>query len=753
MKNIFTNIFKSEQVFAEGLHVSLFSIVGNLDEEKTDGIARWFTFNYHIPAAIVRHNGGSSLAVATDEIIPHELEDENDNVKLSLLKNDYLLGFKIDGERQAVENLVYRAIELHLRKEFKDKIWLRYRASRTYCERDPMRIDEKSGVQIFSCFNIFCEFMNSGNIGVSIDSTSTLVNIKTLLDEYNSMGEQDFNKKFSNSWVLLTDERSEKRTKYFVGIKKGYDIDSPLIRTFRLSEGDQTVRNKYHDKNSITGKKLSTTKEPVAEIRRYKEHDEVEYVPLSCLQYTPDLDEIKEEFDQIPFAGDIYISPEDRFHKIQQYLAYLHNVEFGRYKEKIILRFVGTPTPASGEFDLPPLRFGSQETIYQPKEIGQKLKYLKLNSLRESGYYRKPDLDKIILVHRKSFDSETVNKLKISLLKNFEDYNLYFTKDNFEVVSLLTDIADLRSLVKKFDEDILVGVIPVVNDRDLYYKEVKEVLNKNHIPSQAVREETIRHLTMGSGRYNGVIQNLVAGIVTKGNGIPWILARKLSHSMFIGVDSGGPENKRAWATAYVFDEYGEKIHVTNPRYYAKEGIPKDDFKKLVLDATKSKLSENTRTQRLDGITIHRDGFLTNSEKDGLEAALNTLILGNKVSENFSCIAVNIKKGANYRLFSDAKGDIKNPSMGSYYVIDSKRAFISTTGEPLLSKPTSKPLLVEVVSIRGKFNLIDTLKDIFYLSELNWGSPTSAIKLPVTTYYADKMVDFADYDAKPNYLPV
>ena len=124
MKNIFTNIFKSEQVFAEGLHVSLFSIVGNLDEEKTDGIARWFTFNYHIPAAIVRHNGGSSLAVATDEIIPHELEDENDNVKLSLLKNDYLLGFKIDGERQAVENLVYRAIELHLRKEFKDKIWL-----------------------------------------------------------------------------------------------------------------------------------------------------------------------------------------------------------------------------------------------------------------------------------------------------------------------------------------------------------------------------------------------------------------------------------------------------------------------------------------------------------------------------------------------------------------------------------------------------------------------------------------------------
>ena len=752
MNNIFTNIFKSEQLFAEGLHVSLYSIVGNLDEKKTDRIARWFTFKYLIPAAIVRYNGSPSLAVATDEITPSELEDEQDNVRLTLVNNDYPLSFKSDGDRQAVQNLVYRAIEQHLRKEFKDKLWLRYRTSRTYCERAPLSIDEKSGVQIFSCFNIFCEFMSSGAIGVSIDSTSTLVNIKTLLDEYNSMDEHDFYAKFSNSWVLLTDERTERRTRYFVGIKKGYDIDSPLIRTFRSSEVDQTVRNRYHDKNSITGRKL-LTKEPVAEIKLYKEHDEVEYVPLSCLQYTPDLDEIKEEFDEMPFGDEIYISPEDRYHKIQRYLAYLQNVEFGRYKEKISLRFVGTPTPASGEFDPPSLRFGRQEPVYQSKDIGEKLKYLKMNSLRKSGYYKKPDLDKIILVHRKSFDGEAVNQLKISLLKNFEDYSLPFTNDNFEVVSFLTDIADLRALVKKFDEDSLVGVIPVVNDRYLDYKEVKEVLNENHIPSQAVREGTIRYLPMGSGRYKGVIQNLVAGIVTKGDGIPWILASKLSHSMFIGADSGGPENKRAWATAYVFDEYGEKIHVTNPSYYAKEGIPKDDFKKLVLDATKRKLSENTRTQRLDGITIHRDGFLTNSEKDGLKAALNTLILENKVSENFSCIAVNIKKGANFRLFSEAEGVIRNPRMGSYYVIDSKRAFISTTGEPLLSKPTSKPLLVEVVSILGNFNLIDVLKDIYYLSELNWGSPTSAIKLPVTTYYADKMIDFADYDAKPNYLPV
>lgn len=752
MNNLFSNIFKSKQIFAEGLHVSLYSIVGNLDEEKTDRIARWFTSKYHIPSAIVRYNGNPSLAVATDEITPPELEDENDNVRLSLVSNDHTLSFKNDRERQAVENLVYRAIEQHLRKEFKDKIWLRYRSSRTYCERDPLMIDKTSGVQIFSCFNIFCEFMNSGAIGVSIDSTSTLVDIRTLLDWYNSIGEQDFHSKFSNSWVLLTDERDERRTRYFVGIKKGYDIDSPLIRTFRFSESDQTVRNKYHDKNGITGKKL-LNEEPVAEVKLYKEHDEVEYVPLSCLQYTPDLDEIKDEFDEIPFSEDIYISPEDRFHKIQRYLAYLQNIEFGRYKEKISLSFVDTPSPASGEFELPPLRFRSPEPIYQPKNMGEKLKYIKIKYLRKIGYYRKPDLDKIILIHRKSFASEDVNQLKNNLLKNFKDYNLNFTKDNFDVVSNLTNVEDLRSLVKKLDEDSLVGIIPLVNDRDLDYKEVKEVLNENHIPSQAVREDTIRGLAVESSRYKGVIQNLVAGIVTKGNGIPWILANKLSHSMFIGVDSGGPENKRAWATAYVFDEYGEKIHVTNPRYYAKEGIPKDDFKKLVLDATNRKLSENARTHRLDGITIHRDGFLTNSEKYGLEAALNTLKLENKVSENFSCMAVNIKKSANYRLFSDAKGHIMNPRMGSYYVIDSKRAFISTTGEPLLSKPTSKPLLVEVVSIHGKFNIIDALKDIFYLSELNWGSPTSAIKLPVTTYYADKMVDFADYDARPNYLPV
>ena len=538
-----------------------------------------------------------------------------------------------------------------------------------------------------------------------------------------------------------------------VGIKKGYNIDSPLITSFRDEELKISVRDKYQNYNSLTNSAFDAN-EPVAEIKNFKGQNQLDYVPLSCLKYTPDLNDIKEENELISFSEKIYISPREKFDRVERYLSYFDDIVFGKYKNPLRLKFNLNPEEANGTLEAPNLRFGNGNVLKSKNNLEvRNLKFQKLNALKNFGYYRQSDLNDLIILHRRSFRNGKVGRFKQDLINALQEYSLPFSDSNVNIASQFENIRDLKKFVEGLDDEVITGIIPIVNDGFFDYKEVKEILNKDFLPSQAIREDTLSFLNPNEGKYKGMVQNVVSGIITKGGGIPWILSTRLTSDLIIGIDSGGEKKKRAWATAYVFDEYGEKIHVRNPSYYASEGIPKEDFKKLIIESVQQKLSSSHEESKIEGITIHRDGFLTKTEREGLESAITKLKLEAKLEDDFHCVSVNVKKTSNFRIFSQNGNEVENPPIGSYYILDENRAFVTTTGYPILRKPTAKPLLIELVNIVGTQDISKAVQDIYFLSELNWGSPSSAIKLPITIYYADKMVDFADYDSKPSYLPV
>ena len=737
------------------MKIALFKIVGNLDEERTERIGYWFSSQYHMPSTAYSYQGQKCLAIATDQILPPEIIDEKDEVKLQLIKNQHSLLFENENDRLTIENLMYRSIEEHFRKTKKSEIWLRYRINKTYCEQGHLSIDKKSGVQLFPCFNLYSECLNDTSIAIVIDTSSTLVESKTLLEAYRSLSRAEFASRYDGKNVLLTDERCQKRTRYFVGVKDGYNVDSLIVHPFRDDTTRTSVRIKFMNYNGLT-KVGFDQNEPVAEIKNFNGQDESEYVPLSCIQYTPDLNELKEDYDTIDFSDNIYISPKEKFNRIVNYLDYFDGIVFGKYKNQIKLYFEKHPVEANNVLDPPDLQFRNGSILESKKsKDSNSLKFQKLNALKRHGYYKSPELTELFVLHRSSFDIQLSERFRRDLIAGLQEYNLPFSEENVSIKSHIDSINDLEKFIQGLDEEVTIGIVPIINDRYLEYKKVKEVLNKNDLPSQAVREDSLRSFDPKKGKYKGLIQNVVSGIITKCDGIPWILSDKLSSDLIIGIDSGGEKNKRAWATAYVFDEHGKKIHVRSPNFYSKEGIPKEEFKKLILDAVqyRYKLSGEAKEAQIKGITIHRDGFLTKTERDGLDSAITLLRAEGKLRDDFNCVAVNVKKGSNFRLFSENEGVAENPPIGTYYILDQNRAFLSTTGFPLLKKPTSKPLLLELVNIIGMQDITEAIRDVYYLSELNWGSPTSNIKLPITIYYADKMVDFADFDSKPTYLPV
>lgn len=751
MERISSNIFESDTSWDPGVEVAFFRFTNEIAIEKIEQVAAWFQVNFRKPATSYYLNGKHGIAVATDQIVPLEIDVEQEQNKLVLDEEHHFLTPELSQDRHAVENLFYRSIETTLRRN--EQIWLKSKQNRTYCEVEPQKAGKDKNLEVYACFRISAEYLKNHKLGLILDSTTRVAERNTLLDAYLSKGEEKFNSIYPGKYVIHTDSTGIRRTRFFQGIKIGYSIDDKLVHLFSNSDEKISVRAKFQNTNKITGKTF-VQNELVAEIKNYSGQDGSQFVPLSTLQYTPDFEELKDEDEMREISELIYLDPGEKFERIRSYLSFFENIEFGKYNSEVKVKFESVPVSCDTVFESPHLSFGNSKTVIQTNGLNPKeYKNFKGHSLSKYGYFRPPDLDSIIIIHRNRFDKHKANILRNKLIDGFRNYNLRFTEENVNVISQLENTKQIEGFIERVDPEVLLGVIAIVEDHNFPYKNVKETLHKHNIPSQAVREETLLHLDPSDRRYNAVIENLIAGIVTKSDGVPWILGSRLSSDLFIGIDSGGKKNKRAWATVYVFNEHGEKIHVRNPKHFSREGIEKTDFREIVIDSVSKKLLEEGADSKVDGIMVHRDGFLTNSELEGLEAAINELSLRGMLQNNFHCAAVNIKKTSNLRLFRSASNYFSNPPIGSYHVLDDNHGFITTTGLPILSSPTARPLLVELRMIRGKLSIEDAMLDVYYLSELNWGSPSASIKLPVTTYYADKMIDFADYEYKPPSIPI
>lgn len=64
LKKLITNIFRSQILDSDGIKVSLFSIMGDLDEDKSERIGYWFSYKYHTPSTVYHFEGNHCLAIS-----------------------------------------------------------------------------------------------------------------------------------------------------------------------------------------------------------------------------------------------------------------------------------------------------------------------------------------------------------------------------------------------------------------------------------------------------------------------------------------------------------------------------------------------------------------------------------------------------------------------------------------------------------------------------------------------------------------
>ncbi len=95
-----------------------------------------------------------------------------------------------------------------------------------------------------------------------------------------------------------------------------------------------------------------------------------------------------------------------------------------------------------------------------------------------------------------------------------------------------------------------------------------------------------------------------------------------------------------------------------------------------------------------------------------------------------------------RLFREYRGTMSQPFPGSFFLQGKNVGFLSNTGVPSLRQGTPNPIRLELVEKSAAYNLElqVILRDVFWLSQLNWNSPEININLPITLRFTDQKLE-------------
>lgn len=276
------------------------------------------------------------------------------------------------------------------------------------------------------------------------------------------------------------------------------------------------------------------------------------------------------------------------------------------------------------------------------------------------------------------------------------------------------------------------------------YDDLKQVLGRLPLTSQMVTASHIR----GGGR---TLRNAAIGLVAAGKGIPFTVEDEMpgDSELFLGLDTGQGFNDlddddnmdgvRIGASTTVVLSDGTLLGHTNTGPQTGERIPSQRLVEIVEDSIYG--AEEHLGRLPEKITLHRDGFM-NEPIEPVENLLEDL--------GIELDTVEVRKRAPARFVSveptgqDDVGMVSAPDKGVACLCEHvPKAYLGTYGpsEPALGEnETPRPITIERKT--GDTDIETLARQVYLLTQCHVGSATSTLRMPITTYYADKAAEAA-----------
>ncbi len=291
--------------------------------------------------------------------------------------------------------------------------------------------------------------------------------------------------------------------------------------------------------------------------------------------------------------------------------------------------------------------------------------------------------------------------------------------------------------------------------RELYKSNIHVSIIHTSTITSCFREErthegkTEYRLREGSaGKYRGYVQNVaLTKVLLLNNKFPFRLNTPLNADLTIGIDV-----KNHLAGFVMVDKYCRYLRTEMVQSKQHEKLTKDNIKQIIYEQVVEEWKFN-KNQPLKTVVIHRDGRIFDTEEDGISTAEKRLKKEGYLANDATVTILEIAKTSMtpVRLIQPwfdrdrNRESYNNPAIGTWYLPETRLAYLCTTGSEFRTPGTSKPLCIRFVS--GNLVFEEALRDLFYLSTLAFTKPDFCSRLPITTKLLDnRLRDHAsEYD--------
>jgi hypothetical protein len=341
-------------------------------------------------------------------------------------------------------------------------------------------------------------------------------------------------------------------------------------------------------------------------------------------------------------------------------------------------------------------------------EGGTPVKSENLMYALRKGPFKDPELDELFLF---SVDDTLTNPFWEALSEYFQNNFGWTLPDRPKLLERSEN--EIRNyLEKRKAQDSLgkIACIAILEDESALHKTLTNLLAEYGIALQCLRRTTA--LSIVKYQRKSFLEGICAGIFAKSGGIPWLLHDPLIYERYAAIDVGR-EKTEWWAMGVVYDQKGLYEIIPGEMLVGED---------LDVEALKSCASRAIRESVPNSFVILRDGDASSKELN----ALRNLAAETKIP---NVALVSIKKNVPHRLFRDVDGEIYKPVSGDFLELDKNMIVICLAGVDRYLHGTPIPKVLEVIPVSGSIVPRDIAHDIFYLSFLNWGSPSHGYSSP------------------------
>lgn len=518
----------------------------------------------------------------------------------------------------------------------------------------------------------------------------------------------------------------------FVRIDEEKTISTPLYDLGNQSVIDYHIKKENLDDELLNSLDPSTPVVIVKYKNSGKRDFEASHMP-QLLRKSYDREDVEDEFfkQQLLPIGE----------KVEKAIA---SIKFLNGKNRFHLH--GTPVKFSESLRTPRnLQNFKQGSRAKNLDFGKGVFLYPAAGMKAHKLLEKPEEIRAYILYPQSWESDAL-KYTAQLKRQIEYFGINIKQVNRHYDPL--DREQVMQLCQEIKEacNFVIAYVPQPGEeyftREVNpYELIKHEFLKRQRPSQMITKSSLKR---GWNEFIG--RNIILGINAKLGHLSWSLKDMPGTAQaFIGLDFAR-KNLDTVAAAFLIDRTGRTIGWSTAKFPVyREKLDRVQFmnwlRKFVIlyyDHFKCKLQH---------LVIHRDGDVRDSEKPAIDDLLEH-VAGIEQVDVVEVIKSGTCRAVKYNP-ENAENPYSNPESGYAWEYDRHEAVILTTGDRETKvSPNSAPRPLRIRKRMGDTDLLTLAEQVYWLSLMQVGT-TQTVRLPITTYYADRAASRALKDLLPS----